>query len=87
MVKYLSKEWLELGMNAINADPEIQEAAKNLTATFLHVINNVPGQQEPIFFVSEYKDGIVTEMKMVKIDNPTYKLIANYEDWKLFHSG
>ena len=87
MVKYLSKKWLDLGMHAINADPEIREAAKNLTASFLHIINNVPGQKEPIYFVSEYKDGIVKEMKMEKIENPTYKLTANFEDWKLFHSG
>ncbi|MHA1299218.1 MAG: SCP2 sterol-binding domain-containing protein [Candidatus Helarchaeota archaeon] len=87
MVKYLTKEWLDLGMNKINADPEIQEIARNLTAIFLHVITDVPGREKPIYFTSEYKNGIVTEMKMENVENPTYRLTAKYDDWKQFHSG
>ncbi|NVM05038.1 MAG: SCP2 sterol-binding domain-containing protein [Candidatus Helarchaeota archaeon] len=87
MVNYLTKEWLEAGMNAINADTEIREAAKNLTAIFQHVVTEVPNNAENIYFTSEYQNGIVTEMKMENNKNPTYKLTANYEDWKQFHSG
>ncbi|MFX0135055.1 MAG: SCP2 sterol-binding domain-containing protein [Candidatus Hodarchaeota archaeon] len=87
MVKYLTKEWLEAGMNAINADPEIREAAKNLTAIFQHVVIEVPNSAENIYFTSEYEKGIVTRMKMENHKNPTYKLTAKYEDWKQFHSG
>lgn len=87
MVKYLTREWLEAGMNAINEDQEIQETARNLNAIFLHVVTDVPNNDENIYFTSEYKNGIVAEMKMEYIENPTYKLTAKYEDWKLFHSG
>jgi len=87
VVKYLTKEWLELGKKAINADGEIRNAAKNLNAVFLHVVTDVPGRKDPIYFTSEYKDGIVTEMNMENIDNPTYKLTAKFDDWKQFHSG
>ena len=87
MVKYLTKEWLEAGMIAVNADSEIREAAKNLTAIFLHVVTDIPNSNDNIYFMSEYQNGIVTEMKIEKIENPTFILTAKYEDWKEFHSG
>ena len=86
MPEYLSKEWLEHGKKLINSDEEFQKIARNFSASFLHVVLNPPGGK-PLDYVSIFENGKCIDVFHGRIENPTFKITATYDDWLSIHLG
>ncbi|MHA1143865.1 MAG: SCP2 sterol-binding domain-containing protein [Candidatus Helarchaeota archaeon] len=86
MYKYLSKEWLEQGKNLVNANAEFRKIAGKFSASFVHIVLNPPDGQN-LDYVSVFKDGRCIDVHHGTMENPTFRITADYKDWVSLHQG
>lgn len=86
MPKYLSKEWLELGRNAINGNEEFVKVAKGFSASFLHTVSKTPAGGT-LYYWSKFENGKCAGVGLGKIDNADFGFEAAYDAWVKIHKG
>jgi hypothetical protein len=86
MAKYLSREWLELGKQAVNRNVDFRKIAKDMNLTIYHVIEGVP-ERGTIYFWSTFKEGECIEVKLGRKEAADFTLTAPFTIWKSIHAG
>jgi hypothetical protein len=91
MAKYLSKEWLELGRNAINSNEEFMSWSRphGFSASFLHSVIGVDplGHTQTLYYWSRFDNGKCAEVGLGKIENTDFEFEAAYNVWVRIHKG
>lgn len=62
MVKYLSKEWAEQAKNKVLTELDKAKDLKNMNASLLNVIQNVPPDNTTMFFYIKFIGGNLEEL-------------------------
>jgi putative sterol carrier protein len=62
MVKYLSEEWAELAKKKVLEELDPKKDLRNMNATLLNVIQNVPPDQKTVYFYIRFADGKLEEL-------------------------
>jgi putative sterol carrier protein len=62
MVKYLSEEWAELAKKKVLEELDPKKDLRNMNASLLNVIQNVPPDQKTVYFYIRFADGKLEEL-------------------------
>jgi putative sterol carrier protein len=92
MVKYLSKEWAEQAKKKVLEDLDRTKDLKNMNASLLNVVQNVPPDQKTVYFYIRFVDGKLEELlaspdESIKEKNAEFTVTGDYTTFVQISSG
>jgi len=92
MVKYLSKEWAEQAKKKVLDELDQTKDLKNMNASLLNVVQNVPPDQKTVYFYIRFVDGKLEELlaspdESIKQKNAEFTITGDYTTFVQISSG
>jgi len=92
MVKYLSEEWAAQAKKKVLEDLDRTKDLKNMNASLLNVIQNVPPDQKTVYFYIKFVDGKLEELlaspdESIKQKNAEFTITGDYTTFIQISSG
>jgi len=92
MVKYLSEEWAAQAKKKVLADLDRTKDLKNMNASLLNVVQNVPPDQKTVYFYIKFVDGKLEELlaspdESIKQKNAEFTITGDYTTFIQISSG
>ena len=92
MVKYLSKEWAEQAKKKVLEDLDRTKDLKNMSASLLNVVQNVPPDEKTVYFYIKFTDGKLEELltgsdESIKEKNAEFTVTGDYTTFVQISSG
>jgi putative sterol carrier protein len=92
MVKYLSKEWAEQAKKKVLEDLDRTKDLKNMNASMLNVVQNVPPDQKTVYFYFKFTEGNLDELitgsdESIKEKNAEFTVTGEYTTFVQISSG
>jgi putative sterol carrier protein len=92
MVKYLSEEWAAQAKKKVLEDLDRTKDLKNMNASLLNVVQNVPPDQKTVYFYIKFVDGKLEELlaspdESIKQKNAEFTITGDYTTFIQISSG
>ncbi len=92
MVKYLSEEWAAQAKKKVLEDLDRTKDLKNMNASLLNVVQNVPPDQKTVYFYIRFVDGKLEELlaspdESIKQKNAEFTITGDYTTFIQTSSG
>ena len=91
MVKFLSKEWIEIGKNYMLEKLDPEKDLKNVTTSLLGVVEHIPPNDSTMYFYLELQNGKLTNFIVNTGDTfekeAAYEVRGNYGTYKSILRG
>ena len=92
MVKYLSEEWAAQAKKKVLEDLDRTKDLKNMNASLLNVVQNVPPDQKTVYFYIRFVDGKLEELlaspdESIKQKNAEFTITGDYTTFIQISSG
>lgn len=92
MVKYLSKEWVDLAKKKVLNELDKVKDLKNMNASLLNVIQNTPPDNKTMYYYIKFIDGNLEEIitgsdESIKQKNPEFIVTGDYTTFVQISSG
>ncbi|DAC72597.1 MAG TPA: hypothetical protein DSN98_04485 [Thermoplasmata archaeon] len=92
MVKYLSTEWAEQAKKKILTELDKAKDLKNMNASLLNVVQNVPPDNKTVYFYFKFVDGNLEELitgsdESIKQKNAEFTITGDYTTFVKISDG
>jgi len=92
MVKYLSEEWAAQAKKKVLDELDQTKDLKNMNASLLNVVQNVPPDQKTVYFYIRFVDGKLEELlaspdESIKQKNAEFTITGDYTTFIQISSG
>jgi putative sterol carrier protein len=92
MVKYLSEEWVAQAKKKVLDELDQTKDLKNMNASLLNVVQNVPPDQKTVYFYIRFVDGKLEELlaspdESIKQKNAEFTITGDYTTFVQISSG
>jgi len=92
MVKYLSEEWATQAKKKVLEELDMKKDLKNMNASLLNVVQNVPPDQKTVYFYIRFVDGKLEELltgsdESIKGKNAEFTFTGDYTTFMQISSG
>jgi len=92
MVKYLSEEWAAQAKKKVLDELDQTKDLKNMNASLLNVVQNVPPDQKTVYFYIRFVDGKLEELlaspdESIKQKNTEFTITGDYTTFVQISSG
>jgi putative sterol carrier protein len=92
MVKYLSEEWATQAKKKILDELDQTKDLKNMNASLLNVVQNVPPDQKTVYFYIRFANGKLEELltssdESIQQKNPEFTVIGDYTTFVQISNG
>jgi putative sterol carrier protein len=92
MVKYLSEEWAAQAKKKVLDELDQTKDLKNMNASLLNVVQNVPPDQKTVYFYIRFVDGKLEELlaspdESIKQKNAEFTITGDYTTFVQISSG
>jgi len=92
MVKYLSEEWAVQAKKKVLAELDQTKDLKNMNASLLNVVQNVPPDEKTVYFYIKFTDGKLEELlaspdESIKQKNAEFTITGDYTTFVQISSG
>ncbi|MCX6663042.1 MAG: SCP2 sterol-binding domain-containing protein [Euryarchaeota archaeon] len=92
MVKYLSEEWAAQAKKKVLDELDQTKDLKNMNASLLNVVQNVPPDQKTMYFYIRFVDGKLEELlaspdESIKQKNAEFTITGDYTTFVQISSG
>jgi putative sterol carrier protein len=92
MVKYLSEEWAVQAKKKVLAELDQTKDLKNMNASLLNVVQNVPPDEKTVYFYIKFTDGKLEELlaspdESIKQKNAEFTITGDYTTFIQISSG
>jgi putative sterol carrier protein len=92
MVKYLSEEWAVQAKKKVLDELDQTKDLKNMNASLLNVVQNVPPDEKTVYFYIKFTDGKLEELlaspdESIKQKNAEFTITGDYTTFVQISSG